>query len=187
LIFGDDPGADLVDGGGGKDQIDDGAGADEIAAAAGADIIYSPLGSKRDSDVVTGGPGWDAYLRTCANCSVSLDGVANDGDEMGAESDHIDVEVVDTSNHRFRTGGQRAVGRGSDRVIGGDQASRLFTERGPDYVNPRAGKDHVDAGPGDDHVLADDGERDHIVCGRGFDTVTVDRRDVTALCERVRK
>ena len=83
-----------------------------------------------------------------------------------------------------------------DRLRGTDGPDCLKGRGGPDKVKGRGGDDRLNGGRGrdrlsgggdDDVIKARHGGRDRIVCGRGKDTVFVDRkRDRWRGCERVR-
>jgi Tol biopolymer transport system component len=75
-----------------------------------------------------------------------------------------------------------------DVVIAGRGDDRVFGRRGRDYLDGGPGRDYLNGGIAGDVIQARDGERDVIVCGRGFrDRVTADREDSIAPdCELVR-
>ena len=77
-------------------------------------------------------------------------------------------------------------GLGDDRLHGGLHADKIVGGPGADGINGGLGNDLIKAGKGNDRVVANDGMRDHISCGAGFDAVKADRRDRVARdCERV--
>jgi Ca2+-binding RTX toxin-like protein len=62
---------------------------------------------------------------------------------------------------------------------------RLFGYAGKDVLTGGLGKDTIDAGKGNDTIRARDKTRDVVRCGAGTDTVTADKVDVLANCEKV--
>ncbi|MEO0312945.1 MAG: hypothetical protein RL140_175 [Actinomycetota bacterium] len=70
-----------------------------------------------------------------------------------------------------------ATGRGSDRIIGTDQANVIrsysfewFKDDGADYIEGRGGDDSIQAGGGDDQIFGGIGD-DSIIGGYGDDTI----------------
>jgi hypothetical protein len=78
-------------------------------------------------------------------------------------------------------------GSGTDFVWGGGGNDVIRTGSGSDWIHPGPGRDLVFAGSGNDHVVANDGERDVIDCGAGFDSARVDRFDIVRNCEKVNR
>lgn len=77
-------------------------------------------------------------------------------------------------------------GPGDDRLHGGSQADKVVGGPGADRINGGFGRDLIEAGRGGDRIIANDGMRDRISCGPGFDSVKADMRDRIARdCERV--
>lgn len=74
---------------------------------------------------------------------------------------------------------------GGDRLAGGPGADSLLGGPGGDTLDGGPGADALDGGPGADVMLARDGVRETVVCGRGRDRATLDRRDVAVGCEVV--
>ncbi len=73
---------------------------------------------------------------------------------------------------------------GLDALCGGAGRDTLIARRGNDRLTGGPGRDQLLAGPGNDRLFARDGAADTIVCGRGYDRVIADRRDVIAAdCE----
>jgi hypothetical protein len=89
-------------------------------------------------------------------------------------------------------------GGGADRLFGGDRTSlkrdipigspdRLEGGPGPDVLDAQGGRDVViggkgrdtiDGGRGRDRIRSGDGDRDWVLCGRGFDRLTASPADV---------
>ncbi len=77
-------------------------------------------------------------------------------------------------------------GSGDDVLRGLVGADRLSSGSGEDEVFGGSGRDAISGGSGDDFISdGDDGVRDTINCGTGFDTVRADRVDNLDDCERV--
>jgi len=107
--------------------------------------------------------------------------------EGGAGGDVLDGE---NGNDRLAGGDghdRLRGGPGDDSLRGGLRDDVLIGGAGRDTLVGGIGKDRFDAGPGNDAVDARDGVRESIDCGRGLDSVRVDRRDRFRGCERVRR
>jgi Ca2+-binding RTX toxin-like protein len=78
-------------------------------------------------------------------------------------------------------------GSGRDFLWGGGGNDLIRSGSGGDTIHPGPGRDTVDAGSGADHVVANDGQRDIIDCGSGFDGARVDQYDVVRNCENVNR
>jgi hypothetical protein len=86
---------------------------------------------------------------------------------------------------------------GSDYIAGRAAADELYASSGKDEVRGGGGRDYINGGrhrdelyggSGNDTIRAQDGYRDYINCGRGYDTAQVDRIDrVSQNCEDVRR
>ena len=96
-------GGDTIDGGAGSDYLDDGPGDDTVSGGPNDDNLT--VGSGRDS--FAGGDGSDAadYSPRTAPVTITLDGVADDG-EVG-EGDNVGADVEEASG-----------GSGADRIVG---------------------------------------------------------------------
>lgn len=75
-------------------------------------------------------------------------------------------------------------GKGSDALSGGAGGDYMFA--GPPFDEAADDVDAVDAGDGNDAIETKNvpAARDVIDCGRGFDRVLVDDKDLTSDCER---
>jgi Ca2+-binding RTX toxin-like protein len=174
-------GADVVRGEGGNDSVS--AGKEEPAANA--------------ADVVDGGPGFDSIPDVDADynrgfdddVSVSVDGVANDGEagegdnviaveKLRVTADHATVIGSATADDFFveaNTSTIRGLG-GNDRLVAYDGHDSIEGGDGADYLEGGFGNDVLDGGPG----------REQVSCGIGSDTAQVDRSDVVdSSCESV--
>ena len=173
-------GDDSVTGGAEANDFDGGAGSDHLNGAGGNDTLRGGPGDDfldggSGADHLIGGAGNDAvtYATRIAPVTVTLDGVANDGE--AGEGDNVD-EDVDVVEGGF-------VG---DSLTGGDGADTLRGNSGADTIDGGGGSDTIDGGGDDDAISARDGATDTITCGAGNDTVTADASDVVAAdCEVV--
>jgi Ca2+-binding RTX toxin-like protein len=78
-------------------------------------------------------------------------------------------------------------GRGNDKLNGGSGRDRLTGGAGRDRLNGGKGRNRYRGGAGKDRVNAVNGAKDRVDCGAGRDLATVDRKDRTKHCERVRR
>ena len=140
----------------------DGLGGDDRLDSSGAGTEFAgPLPEKKVS--LDGGPGDDLILG-------------------GARQDIVRAGPGDDLIH---TGG------GDDVIDPGTGVDHAFAGPGDDVISTRGepeagGFDLYSGGPGDDSIQAIDGEREHILCGPGFDHVGVDELDEwqSPECER---
>lgn len=118
--------ASHLDGGNGNDKITGGPGNDTLIGGAGADTL-------------SGGGGIDSadYSARTAPVTVSLDGVAGDGEAGEADNVGGDVEVL-------------AGGSSDDTLTGNDAANTLLGNGGNDTLNGRGGDDTLIGGDGID-------------------------------------
>jgi hemolysin type calcium-binding protein len=161
--------------------IHGGTGLDDLRGSGVDDSLFGDDGNDTldgagGSDVLSGGPGIDTatYQFRANTVTVSLDGVANDGEGSG----ELDNVLGDVEN-----------------VVGGDGADILSGDKGPnklsggldnDKLDGGAGSDVLDGGQGDDTISARDGTRDSVACGPGNDVAVVDAvDDVASDCEVV--
>ncbi len=183
-------GAKTVAGGPGNQFIFGGVDSDDLNGGDGDDTLFDGSGlvdgfSSGGNDNLVGGAGEDdaQYVRA-GGVSVSLDGVANDG--QPGETDNVQTENVST-------------GGGADTVVGDAGTNVLSGGGGADVVSGLAGNDDLfgDSGgnggalrgggivTGDDTVIGGAG-RDAVDCGRGFDQALRDPFDeVETNCERI--
>jgi Ca2+-binding RTX toxin-like protein len=165
---------DVIDGGEGNDQLDDGGGEFEIADGGGNDLLV-------------GGPGEDfaPYFRGDVAVTITLDGLANDG--QAGEADNVQVENVSS-------------GEGNDILVGDGSPNELTGGDGGDLVRGLAGNDDLigdgftgamlaRGGPpiiGGDDTLDGGAGRDGLDCGPGFDlALRAPGDDVDGSCERI--
>jgi Ca2+-binding RTX toxin-like protein len=125
-------------GGAGNDSIRGGAGDDLYFGGVGNDTFLAGPGDD-GSDAMSGGEGTDTadYGGRGANLSLSIDGVANDGEVGSSEGDDLkaDIEAV-------------RGGSGNDTVAGG---------AGPQTLSGGPGNDTLRGGPGNDILSGEAG------------------------------
>ena len=155
------------------------AGDDSLTGGAGADNFNLEPGD----DVVVGGGGHDSFGATASSgVTITLDGVANDGE--AGERDNIDADLILASD-------------GPDTLIGGDRSDdfhgrggddRLVGNGGADQLRGGDGADALDGGAGTDLLLDHEATPavDSFLCGPDFDNVNAGEGDSYADdCERV--
>jgi serralysin len=139
-----DEGSDFIDGGGG----DGGSRSQSGYAIAGAALDVDELDGGPGPDVLSGGPGdFDRVLYTSrrAPVSVTLDGLANDGE--AGEGDFVAADVEDVYG-----------GAGSDLLVGNAGPNTLVGGAGDDVIDGRGGyQDSAIGGDGNDTLLFRDG------------------------------
>src|SRR5262245_34456182 len=140
-LFGGD-GADILNGGADPDTLDGGAG----------------------PDVLNGGGAWDTadYSSRVSAVTVTIDGVANDGEPGEGDNVKPDVEyLIGGSGDDSLTGSAGAnhiEGReGNDTLVGGGENDLVTGGNGNDSIAGGAGDDFIAAGAGDDTESGGDG------------------------------
>jgi Ca2+-binding RTX toxin-like protein len=157
-IYGGD-GNDTIQGGDGEDLCDGGAGNDILVGGTATD----------GADTLRGGDGTDTadYGARGAPVTVSLDGVANDGADGGAEADNVELDVETI----------RGTG-GDDQLTGGTGSQTIYGGAGDDLLAGGPGADALYGEAGDD--LFDEGDAtsgaDVFSGGLGLDTVDYSAR-----------
>jgi ELWxxDGT repeat protein len=159
-------GDDYITGGDGDDVLQGDTGDDRLAGGAGNDDLYGGAGN----DVLDGGAGKDIFiggddLDTAdysgrkGDLSVTLDGVAGDGERRegdnvmadmetvwgGSGNDYLVGSMVRKPTFMFRDG----------ELDGGDGADTLIGGRGNDSLIGGSQADSLDGGGGDDTVYGD--------------------------------
>jgi Ca2+-binding RTX toxin-like protein len=154
-------GADKITGDSGDNALNGNGGNDTLDGAAGNDVMHGGSGDDRlmqgaGNDVLDGGDGNDLadYSTERAPVTVTLDGVANDGEN--GEKDNVSAERV--------TGGS-----GGDRLIGDDGTNTLIGGGGSDTLVGGGGNDSLQGGDGDDYLDGSSGA-DDMLGGSGNDT-----------------
>ena len=161
-------GNDILDGGPEADWIEDDGGDDSVTGGPGSDTNKNGPGR----DTFAGGDGSDRvnYEHRVNPVSVTLDGVADDGENGEGDNAQIDVE-------------EAFGGSGNDRIVGNAAANLLIGGGGNDSLVGGAGDDRIEGSEGDDTIDTRDGGYDSIDCGPGNDTVLADPGDGTTGCE----
>jgi Ca2+-binding RTX toxin-like protein len=173
-IFNTFEGQDDLEGGPGSDSLAGGDGADTIAGQDGNDFVQGG----NDADDISGGSGTDQvdYQDHFSNAvTVTINNVANDGSNGGAEGDNVRTDVENLQggpNNDTLTGstldnviqglggGDTIMGIGGDDSLFGDFTSNSGT----------FGDDTLNGGNGDD-TLAGGGGGDNMIGGNDFDFV----------------
>jgi Ca2+-binding RTX toxin-like protein len=150
-------------GGTGDDTLEGGDGNDTIRGQGGSDTLVDGSGG----DVLDGGGQSDSIrYASSTDVTVTLDGAANDG--RSGEGDNVtDVETLIT-------------GSGNDRLTGSSDDETFDGGSGNDVLNPGAGTDTVRGAAGADLIDVrenNEGIRDVVTCGSGFDEVIADLSD----------
>lgn len=129
-------------------------------------------------------------LGTFAAHAATMSGTDHD-DQLVGTNDADTIQGLEGEDTIFGRGSGDAVygNDGEDDVRGGPGRDRVAGGDGSDELRPGDGADQVVAGPGADAIsVRNDGERDIIYCGKGYDDVywldLRDRRDVLRDCER---
>jgi len=206
-LIGGGAGNDELHGEGGNDNLYGGEGGDLEDGGPGNDLLGvrtwgNPAGPDLGSDTLSGGPDTDvaSYREAAGGVSVTVDGLANDGE--GGESDNVaaDVEEVEGTMYGDTLNGGPAAavvlageggndvlaaGSGTDTLVGGAGNDSLTTAApGGDSVFGDAQSCALafygSCPAGNDTVYADDGVADQINCGPGADTVAADALDAIA-------
>ena len=124
-----------ISGGAAGDHIYGGPRGDTLNGDVGPDFLYPGLGADR----INGGDGNDRadYGSRTAALTLSLDGVANDGQLYEGDNIASDIEVL-------------LSGSGNDHLVGNNSANSLWAQGGDDIVDGRGGPDWVNGGAGTD-------------------------------------
>jgi Ca2+-binding RTX toxin-like protein len=147
--------ADVLDGGEGSDSLNGGAGNDFVVGGAGDDALNGARGNDflrglTGADKLNGGGGIDTGDWSTAQAPVRLTpGRGNGNDGESGEGDTLAGNV--------------------ENEIGGPFSDTLVGARGRSLLT---------AGGGDDTIRVNDGARDIVACGTGFDRVIGDRIDI---------
>lgn len=182
------PGNDVILGGDGDDVMLPGAGVDSAYGEGGTDTVsYADL----DTPATVGGNPQGGVIYNPAGCSSGLivvcgaagiDVLSGPGKgplpERFAGSRFDDVITLGPPTNPSMSGRTTVAfgGDGNDTITGSDAAETLIGG---------AGQDTIDAGGGNDTINVRDGAVDTVGCAAGVDTVTADRADVLAACEKV--
>lgn len=126
---------EAITGGSGDDVLNGNNGTNTLDGGLGDDVLGGALGA----DVLTGGPGTDSvsYANRTEDLTITLDGIANDGEAGEADNVGADVENV--------TGGL-----GNDVIRGSAVANTLLGGPGDDVLDGGGGADLLSGGIGVD-------------------------------------
>jgi Ca2+-binding RTX toxin-like protein len=138
---------DTLDGGRGDDDLFAGGSKDTLTGGSGDDDMQGGLGA----DQIDGGPGRDHASYTdsahgSVRLSVSLDGVANDGQlPLGgtSEGDNVTTSVEDVTGNG-----------GPDLLFGNTSDNRLVGLGGSDFIEGRDGDDELEGDSGADSLFS---------------------------------
>lgn len=171
-------GPNVLSGGGAKDVLHGAAGNDGLHADAGGALMTGGLGNDTfDGDPSGGGDVTYADRTGFAGIlSASTNGIADDGDTFGGESDNLDsdiTKIIGTPNGINLLNG--SIGSLPVTLIGGDTTDTLTGSAFNDSLNGGNGGDDINGGLGDDTVIP----------GPGLDTYnggggTADRLDYSS-------
>ena len=168
---------DRLVGGDGNDTLDGGAGGDGLEDEAGNDTVIGGPNDDRwtagpGTDTFAGGDGDDSasYSGRLGAVTITLDGIADDGE--AGEADNVGADVEGALG-----------GSGADRIVGNAVGNRLGGGAGNDSLVGGASEDRLEGGEGDDTIDARDGRYDSIDCGPGTDTLLADPVDGAENCE----
>jgi subtilisin family serine protease len=173
-------GSDTITGGAGNDTIDGGSNSDSIVGYLGDDSLIGGPGNdtligQSGNDTMNGGSGadflgggngsdWVNYQDKTTNLSISLDGVANDGETgltgaaqfVGTNAASLEKDNADADVENI------IAGSGNDYVGGNAAANNLYGERGNDILEGGAGSDNFYGSYGADMYYAQDGVIDYL-------------------------
>jgi Ca2+-binding RTX toxin-like protein len=151
-----------VNAGAGNDDLRGGPGADVLNGEAGDDTIRGGAGGDTldggtNTSLATGGGDTVDYGASSADVTVTLDTIANDGQDVDAITPGIQPEGDNALNFEILKGGSH-----NDILTGSGVDERLLGGGGDDDLNGLGGNDTLEGGSGADDY---DG-------GTGTDTVT---------------
>ncbi len=167
---------------------------DNLLGRGGNDVLFALAGD----DNLLGGPDKDWLFGGNERIPFGGDknlvgGPGNDGVVGGIDSDTL-VGGTGSDFVLGDHGSDRVMGnKGRDLVEGGRGADHIVGQEGDDWLVEgdlrNFSKDILSGGEGDDILALDNvpAVKDRVSCGRGFDRVIADRKDVVGDdCERVR-
>lgn len=147
-------GNDFVSALGGNDYISAGDGMDTVYGGAGNDFIIGGSGD----DFMDGGTGIDTVDYRHWNGG----GTYNLTSEIASFAGYYNEDIRNFENIY--------TGNGADIVIGTNDANRIYTNGGNDFISALGGNDVIVAGAGNDYVIGGSGD-DYMDGGSGIDTV----------------
>lgn len=171
-------GADQLIGTGGEDTLNGGLGNDLLEGFAGNDTLHGDEGDDvfrggTGKDVMIGDAGTDRadYAEITAALTVTLDGLANDG-QVG-EEDNVQTDVVrggSVADSLSGGAGEETLigGPGADQLHGGEAADTLVGGPGADWLDGQGGEDLADySSAGTSVSVTLDGAADDGAAGEG--------------------
>lgn len=161
---------DVVYGGDGFDKAWGNGGSDSFHGDAGNDYFDGGSGP----DTVDGGAGTDiaGYAPRSADLTLTIDGVANDGEALEGDNILASVETVFAGSGNDVLVGQDVDGQTLDGGAGDDA---ITGGNGRDQLAGNAGHDTIYGLDGDDSFDVRDMAFDTVYGGAGFDTARRDR------------
>ncbi|MFO0746321.1 MAG: calcium-binding protein [Myxococcota bacterium] len=149
-------GNETLNGGAGNDTLTGGDGNDTLNGDAGNDLLVSNDDTSDGADVYVGGAGTDTvdYSARTVGVTVTMDGVANDGETGADEGDNVKADV------------ENFIGSSGDDIVTGSAADNAFT--GGD------GDDILSGGAGNDWFYEEDADSGSDTFNGGAGTDTVD-------------
>jgi Ca2+-binding RTX toxin-like protein len=153
------PGSDVLMGGGGPDTLNGEGGDDYLQGLEGTDVLNGGDGNDildggLGQDTLNGGDGVDTvdYSKNTTSVVATPDGVANDGNNGGAEGDNLGADI--------------------ESLLGGSGNDTLVGNGGNGVLDGGPGNDTLDGGGGSDLIIGGDGIDNTSYAGRS-EPVTV--------------
>jgi Ca2+-binding RTX toxin-like protein len=176
-------GNDDITGASGPNTLRGGPGTDTLNGAGGNDTLQGDRCCSFFADVFNGGDGNDTvtYRDHFSALTVDIDGVADDGQDGGAEGDNVRTNVENviggsgsdtiTGNNASNTlSGQG----GSDTLIGGGSGDTLAGGASFDTLEGQAGKDELNSRGDGNNDTDNCGTESDVAIADSFDTVNPD-------------
>jgi Ca2+-binding RTX toxin-like protein len=169
-------GVDILDGGDQDDVLIGGpgnetflrgdGGADDIRGGSGDDRLEGGYGPGDGGDTYSGGDGIDVvnYNYATAGVTVTIDGVANDG--QTGEGDNVLLDVEDLIGSPY-----------ADVLVGSNGPNMIRGALQGDTITGLGGRDELFGEDGNDTIFARDGVGEPVECGAGNDTAFIDLVD----------
>jgi Ca2+-binding RTX toxin-like protein len=156
-------GNDTLTGGGSDDVLRGGAGTDSLTGGNGYDLIDGGAGT----DTLIPGAGTDtvSYISAGSGVTITLDGLANDGEN--GDSENVDAEIIVGSLH-----GDHLTGNGSANTIwGAAGADTILGEAGDDRLYGYVPRTPASSGPADEDLPYGADAADSLSGGDGADSL----------------